>query len=599
MYNFTFENNGTNTYLVYKINDKDKLDTMSLGMLTNNKIPGLAATLFTQMNSSRYIKYNVSAKVSMKQFFTGYVNKKRLLGVFNGIVSALISAEDYMIESGSILLDLDYIFTDVSSCDTVLICLPVVNDDRSAVNIGMFFKNIMFSTKFDQSENCDYVAKIINYLNSAATFSLADFKALLNELQGINSVNSAPAVQQPAAQPAPVQSTAAATAANNASAQKPAYASATVQNSNVSSPFNSAKAVQQTPNARYNQQGAAANAQSPFQQYAMNGNQNSVQQTSAKKTQKQFQQPPRNNSRNNFQQPPAPSQQPPMNNTAANGEKQIGFFGLLMHYSKENAALYKAQKAAKKNKPVAQQQMMNPSQPQTNRKAKMQMNNQAFAVPGAPINNTNFNNSTQSPSATVGQPVSVPAAKPQANAQMQNQAPSLVKPPAKSPFEAYTPNQSSVQNNFQGLSSVNYSNNQPISQHIQQSQSVNFGETTVLTGGSGAGETTVLGGAQQSAGKATPYLVRAKNHEKILINKPVFRIGKERSYVDYFISDNTAVSRSHANIITRGDNYYIVDTNSTNHTFVNGNMINSNSEVKLEHKAVIRIANEEFEFNLY
>ena len=44
-----YENQGTNTYLVYAIKEDDSVDSMSLGMLTNNKIHGLAPTLFTQM----------------------------------------------------------------------------------------------------------------------------------------------------------------------------------------------------------------------------------------------------------------------------------------------------------------------------------------------------------------------------------------------------------------------------------------------------------------------------------------------------------------------------------------------------------------------
>ena len=63
-----YENQGTNTYLVYAIKDDDSVDSMSLGMLTNNKIHGLAQTLFTQMDSQKYIKFNVSAKVSVAQF---------------------------------------------------------------------------------------------------------------------------------------------------------------------------------------------------------------------------------------------------------------------------------------------------------------------------------------------------------------------------------------------------------------------------------------------------------------------------------------------------------------------------------------------------
>lgn len=129
----------------------------------------------------KYIKYNISAKVSVRQFFSGTVNRKRLVGVFSGIVNAMLSAEEYMIDTGSILLDLDYIYTDVSTCETILICIPVVMEEE-AEDLGKFFKNIVFGTKFDQTENCDYVAKIINYLNSMPVFSLLDFKDILDGL---------------------------------------------------------------------------------------------------------------------------------------------------------------------------------------------------------------------------------------------------------------------------------------------------------------------------------------------------------------------------------------------------------------------------------
>lgn len=133
-------------------------------------------------------------------------------------------------------------------------------------------------------------------------------------------------------------------------------------------------------------------------------------------------------------------------------------------------------------------------------------------------------------------------------------------------------------------------------QHDPSIRPVNFGETTVL--GSGIGETTVLSAAVES-NRVDPHLIRIKNNEKIPLNKPVFRIGKERSYVDYFIGDNTAISRSHANIINDNGEFFVVDTNSTNHTYVNGGMIQSNVQTKLSHGTKIRLANEDFEFRLY
>ena len=89
MENFSFENQGTNTYLVYTFGETDVIDTMSLGMITNNRILGLAETIYQQLDDVRQVTYNVTAKVALSQFFTGAVNKKRLLGVFSGIVNSL------------------------------------------------------------------------------------------------------------------------------------------------------------------------------------------------------------------------------------------------------------------------------------------------------------------------------------------------------------------------------------------------------------------------------------------------------------------------------------------------------------------------------
>ena len=129
-------------------------------------------------------------------------------------------------------------------------------------------------------------------------------------------------------------------------------------------------------------------------------------------------------------------------------------------------------------------------------------------------------------------------------------------------------------------------------------QSVSFGDTTSLSVGS-IGETVVLSpGITKEPQRLAPYLIRRNNQEQIPINKPLFRMGKEKSFVDYFIGDNTAISRSHAHIITRDGRFFVVDTNSTNHTYINGQMISPNSEAELNDGDVLTLANESFEFRL-
>ncbi len=528
---FSFENQGTHSYLVYTVAEDDEIDSLSLGMLTNNKIQGLAHTVFTQMDATKYIKYDVSAKISVKQFFTGQVNKKRLIGVFRGIVDAMLSAEDYMINVNSIILDLEYIFADVSTCETVLVCLPIVSDDLRSRDLGAFFKNIMFSTQFDQSENCDYVARIINYLNSSPVFSLTDFKKLLDT---IGETTTPGQMKQPVAQKPQIPQT-----------QPP---------------------IQQLPRQETVKQPVPQKvpAQQPIQQ-------------------KPIAQPPVNQPK--VQAPPA--QQHPARQKAP--EKKITMMDLLMHYSRENAELYKQQKAAKKfvqgqpKAAPAQQQKKQPTQPGFAIPGQAAPVNPGFAVPGR---------QTAPAPAPAAAKTEQPKRVPQGGAAGKCRQCGAEMKPGQAFCSRCGARNSAAAGSPQPVQP-------PIAQQpVQQPMGpVNFGETTVL-GGGGVGETTVLGSSAAPV-KNDPHLVRTKNNEKIPLNKPVFRIGKERSYVDYFVADNTAVSRSHANIINHNGEFFVVDTNSTNHTYVNGGMIQSNTEVKLSHGTKLRLANEEFEFRLY
>lgn len=529
MISFSYENQGTNTYLVYQIGEEDSIDSMSLGMITNNQIVGMAPTVYTQMDTNKYIKYNVSAKISVRQFFTGPVNRRRLLGVFNGIVAAMLSAEDYMIDDRMILLDTDYIFADVSTCETVLICLPIQNDG-AVTDLGAFFKNIMFNTQFDQTENCDYVARIINHLNSTPVFSLAQFKAVLDDLNGQSSQSAAART---------VSTVSEATLVQQKKSQPVVSPSSVEVKSQL--PVQPVRPVQQPVQPVVSQPPVA-----PVQKITI----------PAKQT-----------------MPVSPDSKQPETQQPASDEKEISLFYLLQHYNSENAAAYKAQKAAKKAGGAAPAHAAAPagkSKGGAKKKNQGQSAATSFAIPGqaAPV--------AQNPTQQQNQQPVQPARPIQQPVQPICQQPVTPIPAASQPV---------VQMPI-------------IPRPVQPMPGANFGETTVLGGGV-AGETTVLNAGATAARQINPHLIRAKNNENIPVNKPVFRIGKEKSYVDYFVADNTAISRSHANIITREDKYFVLDTNSTNHTFVNGQMISSSTEVEITHGTKLRFANEDFEFQLY
>lgn len=558
---FTYENQGNNTYLVYKIGASDNVDTMSLGMITNNKIDGIVPTLFTQSDTDRFIKYNISAKVSAKEFLSGVVNKKRLLGVFISVLKAIKSTEEYMIDARSLLIDLEHIYVDVSKCDAMLVCLPLVRQNES-VNIPMFFKQIMFSTQFDQNENCDYVAQIINYLNSTPVFSVDAFEKLLMDIDADNlniAASKAVVGQQKTVQPQ-----------SQSQSQQP-------------------KPMQPAMNQLKNEQ---VQTNMPSQGKMQSQRETQSANNVVQPNQVNFAVPNMN-----------PQNQNRINNNVQMGtnisgtyvettsEKQMSMFGLLTHYSKENKQIYERQKAQRKAQKEAEKN--GAAMPGQNVKA----SNASFAIPGQPPQQRP---QPAQPQTVMPQQPQQQFVQPQRQFTQSNQPQHQFAQPQPMPQAQQKPAQQVQPQPVQNQNAnTGMTGNPSVPPQILENMTKagNFGETTVLGVGSEAGETTVLGTSQAQIIK--PYLLRIKNNERIELNKPVFRIGKERSYVDYFVSDNTAVSRSHANIINKDNEFYIVDTNSTNHTYVNGSMIQSNVETKIEHGTKIRLANEDFEFFMY
>lgn len=128
----------------------------------------------------------------------------------------------------------------------------------------------------------------------------------------------------------------------------------------------------------------------------------------------------------------------------------------------------------------------------------------------------------------------------------------------------------------------------------KDNDTIDFG-TMVL--GDDSGGTTVLG-YDDPEEPVYPTLIRLRTEESYSVDKPTFRIGTEQSYCDLFICDNNYISRSHADIVTREDRYYIVDRNSTNKTFVDGKVIPAEKEVEIFAGTQIRLANEDFTFNI-
>ncbi len=96
--------------------------------------------------------------------------------------------------------------------------------------------------------------------------------------------------------------------------------------------------------------------------------------------------------------------------------------------------------------------------------------------------------------------------------------------------------------------------------------------------------------------KVNPYLLRETTGERTVITKAVFKIGKASRGVDYHVGGNGAISRQHALILKKGDDYYLKDNKSTNHTYLGDRMLEEDEEVLLKNNSRIRLGDEDFIF---
>lgn len=128
-------------------------------------------------------------------------------------------------------------------------------------------------------------------------------------------------------------------------------------------------------------------------------------------------------------------------------------------------------------------------------------------------------------------------------------------------------------------------------QVLTSGQSVN---TTVLTDNNPG--TTIL--TTYARKTVNGFIYSQTTGETIYIDVEDFVIGKALGQVNYAVMNNATISRKHAKIIRKYDEFFIEDLGSTNFTYVNGNRVAPGDKKVLQDRDVIHLSDEEFIFML-
>lgn len=130
--------------------------------------------------------------------------------------------------------------------------------------------------------------------------------------------------------------------------------------------------------------------------------------------------------------------------------------------------------------------------------------------------------------------------------------------------------------NAEGRERIEKKENKRIDQNSIEVKAEECEETEILT----FGETVLLG----TAGNKSKKMLISQEKEKspdICISCSSMIIGKIRQQAD-FVLDDEYISRIHARIEKNGEDVYVMDLNSTNGTFVNGERLQANERRRLQ-----------------
>lgn len=130
---------------------------------------------------------------------------------------------------------------------------------------------------------------------------------------------------------------------------------------------------------------------------------------------------------------------------------------------------------------------------------------------------------------------------------------------------------------------------QPGQVDLEEQDAVYYGETTILTGAENVFEQKVL---EEEGQRLYLEALEPGKYEPIHVNHSIV-LGCMEEGCSYILKDR-GISRMHAKLMEKADGLYLLDLNSTNGTYLNGQMIESGEDYKIEAGDHVAFAKSEF-----
>ena len=196
---------GSNVYAAYDITEPNAvLDKVSIMMINSNrgKRTGLAPIVFDSINGS-YSKFlfDVTGRITLGEYLEKNLTQDEFRKLILNLVETIEGFDEYMIDSGKVLLGLDSVYINMMDETINFICIAL-NDFVQQKGLYGFFRDVVSNCYVDVDTNgISYFDCVRNVIRSESGFSLSNIKASLNTSKS-NRVTVPPISSVPQLEPA-------------------------------------------------------------------------------------------------------------------------------------------------------------------------------------------------------------------------------------------------------------------------------------------------------------------------------------------------------------------------------------------------------------
>ena len=535
---FKVRNIGSEKYLSYILNDDCEFDEELLDYLEENKIPELIDIIYEEDDENDYLTYNVTGRTTVDALLSNTVNAEKILGIVRGVASGIVNLRDLGIPASYVILHKGFTYVNPVTYDVGMLCVPVEADANINAEFRTFVKDILTSVKYDDSEDCNYVARLLNLLNTDK-FTVRNFYSQLTELMESAGMQVEEKFLDIDGDISVSQSTVD-TSPDTSMDDLPEYKDVSFGEDDGSEEEDDTVADVDSlfkdltfDDSEKQEEGKSVSDgidmsvfdDSVFDDLETENVDDDSDYTEALTS--------------DVEEPQEPKTQSSLTEVAQTTD---GVMEVELERQEEQIPVLISTDEVMDNPPVVKNIKIN----------------RAKIIQKAVVDAEESRIDNPTEQITAPQYMNGEAVEPETNMD-------------------------------------------PVTSKVETEEKKGTGSTVELTGGMNVvkdSDSEVAAAVSKGVPKAMPYIVRVNTGERVMINKAVFKIGKAGRGVDYHVGGNGAISKVHIIIYQREDGCYLKDNKTTNGTYLNGQRLDDNGEMKLSNDAMISIGGEDFIFKL-